>query len=255
MSSRRATQRAQSRTIYLNRDGALLRPGNNDARLSTSSIVQEPTLLTPWEIDDEMWEETVACMREIYAPFDVKITDEDPGDVPHIEAHFGDAASSLGLPDNVAGVSPFTTDCGIIENSVVFTFTDVLPDHTRLMCEVMAQEIAHSFGLDHELLPEDPMTYLDYPGERTFQNETAACGEDVARPCGIDSHVCWQKQNSVQLLESRLGRRGTGAPDATGTSNTTTAEPEASGCQASGSAGVPLVLAFAGLLRRRRRRR
>lgn len=255
MSSRRAAQRAQSRTIYLNRDGALVRPGNNDARLSTSSIVQQPTLLAPWEIDDEAWDETVACMREIYAPFDVTITDEDPGDVPHIEAVFGGHPNDVGLPSNVAGVSPFTIDCGIIENSVVFTFTDVLPDDPRLMCEVMAQEVAHSFGLDHELLPEDPMTYLDYPGERTFQDETAACGEDVARPCGIDSHVCWQKQNSVQLLESRLGRRGTGAPGASGTSNTTTAEPEAAGCQTSGSAGVPLALAFAGVLRWRRRRR
>ncbi|HWU86082.1 MAG TPA: MYXO-CTERM sorting domain-containing protein [Kofleriaceae bacterium] len=253
LSSRRASPRAQSRTIYLNRDGALLRPGDNDARLSTSSIVQEPTLVTPWEIDDDMWADTVACMREIYAPFDVTITDEDPGDAPHIEAVFGGHPNDVGLPSNVAGVSPFTTDCGIIENSVVFTFTDVLPDDPRVMCEVMAQEIAHSFGLDHELLAEDPMTYLDYPGERTFQDKTVSCGEDVARPCGIDAHVCWQKQNSVRLLESRLGRHGTGAPGASETSHTTTAEPEVGGCQTSGSAGAPLALALAGLYRRRRR--
>jgi hypothetical protein len=251
-SSLRAQARARSRTIYLNRDGALLRPGDNDARLSTSSIVQEPTLLTPWDIDDEMWAETVACVRELYARFDVTVTDEDPGDVPHIEAVFGGHPSDVGLPSNVAGVSPFTTDCGIIENSVVFTFTDVLPDDPRLMCEVMAQEIAHSFGADHELLAEDPMTYLDYPGERSFQDELASCGEDSPRPCGIDSHVCWQKQNSVQLLGSRLGLRGTGAPDASGT--TSTAEPEVGSCQASGSAGAPLALALAGLLRWRRRR-
>ena len=163
LSSRRASPRARSRTIYLNRDGALLRPGDNDARLSTSSIVQEPTLLAPWEIDDEMWSETVACMRDLYARFDVTITDEDPGDVPHIEAVFGGHPNDVGLPSNVAGVSPFTTDCSVIENSVVFTFTDVLPDDPRLMCEIMAQEIAHSFGLDHELLAEDPMTYLPYP--------------------------------------------------------------------------------------------
>jgi uncharacterized protein (TIGR03382 family) len=253
MSSLRAAPRARSRTIYLNRDGALLRPGLNDARLSTSSIVQEPTLVTPWDIDDETWDETVACMNELYARFDVTITDRDPGDVPHIEAVFGGHPGDVGLPSNVAGVSPFTTDCGVIENSVVFTFTDVLPDDPRLMCEVMAQEIAHSFGLDHELLAEDPMTYLDYPGERSFQDQLASCGEDFPRPCGIDTHVCWQKQNSVELLESRLGRRGTGAPGASGTSDTTTGEPEVGGCQASGSAGAPLALALAGLLRRRRR--
>jgi len=99
----------------------------------------------------------------------------------------------------------------------------------------------------------DPMTYLDYAGERSFQDQTASCGEDAPRPCGIDAYVCSQKQNSVQLLASRLGLRGTGAPDASGT--TTTAEPEVGGCQTSGSAGAPLALALAGLLRRRRRQR
>jgi len=249
-SSLRATTRAQSRTIYLNRDGATLRPGDNDARLSTSSIVQEPTQLSPWDIDDDTWRETVACMRELYARFDVTVTDEDPGDVAHIEAVFGGHPNDVGLPSNVAGVSPFTTDCGVIENSVVFTFTDVLPDDPRVMCEVMAQEVAHSFGADHELLAEDPMTYLDYAGERSFQDELASCGEDSPRPCGIDAYVCSQKQNSVQLLASRLGLRGTGAPAASGT----TAEPGVGGCQTSGSAGAPLALALAGLLWPRRRR-
>lgn len=250
LSSLRADTRARSRTIYLNRDGALLHPGDNDARLSTSSIVQQPTELSAWDIDDDTWADTVACMREIYARFDVKVTDEDPGEVPHIEAVFGGHPNDVGLPDNVAGVSPFTTDCGIIENSVVFTFTDVLPDDPRVMCEVMAQEIAHSFGADHELLASDPMTYLDYDGERSFQDRYASCGEDTPRPCGIAGSVCSQKQSSVQLLSSRLGLRGTGAPDASGT--TTTAEPGV-GCQTSGSAGAPLALALAGLLRRRRR--
>jgi uncharacterized protein (TIGR03382 family) len=97
------------------------------------------------------------------------------------------------------------------------------------------------------------MTYLDHDGDRSFQDELAPCGEDVPRPCGIDTHVCWQQQNSVELLGSRLGRRGTGAPAAPGTSRTP--EPEVGGCAASGSAGVPLALALAGLWRRRRRRR
>ena len=256
-SSLRAGTRARSRTIFMNRDGAILRPGDNDARLSTSSIVKQPTRLSAWDIDDDTWDETVACMRELYARFDVTVTDDDPGDVPHIEAVFGGHPSDIGLPDNVAGISPFTTDCGVIENSVVFTFTDVLPDDPRVMCEVMAQEIAHSFGADHELLAEDPMTYLDYAGERSFQDELASCGEDFPRPCGIDSYVCSKKQNSVQLLASRLGLRGTGAPGA----SETTAEPGVGSCQTSGSAGAPLALALAGLLlgrrrpRRRRRRR
>lgn len=253
---RTGSQLAQSRVIYLNRHGAVLWPGDNDARASKSSVVTSATEITPWDIDDETWDETVACVKDLYARFDVTVTDDDPGNVPHIEAVFGGHPNDVGLPDNVAGVSPFRTDCGVIENSVVFTFTDVLPDDSRLMCEVMAQEIAHSYGLDHEMLASDPMSYLDYDGERTFKDVMAPCGEFGNRMCGIDGSVCRERQNSVRLLEQRLGRRGnpSGAPSDAEPSNTT--EPEASGCSTSGSRGgflLPLlVLVLSRRLARRR---
>lgn len=229
------SQRAASRIIYLNRDGVVLLPGDNDSRLQRSTIVSEPVAITPWDIDDETWADTVACMRELYAPFDVEVTDVDPGDAMHIEAVFGGHPNDVGLPENVAGVSPFTTDCSVIESSIVFTFTDVLPDDSRVMCEVMAQEIAHSYGLDHQLLASDPMTYLEYDGERSFQNEMAACGEFESRDCGINGSVCRDGQNSVALLTSRLGRRG--AEDEPSGDLTTTTEPEVGGCATSGSGG------------------
>jgi MYXO-CTERM domain-containing protein len=77
--------------------------------------------------------------------------------------------------------------------------------NSRLICEIMAQEIAHSYGLDHELLASDPMTYLPYVGNRRFRDETAACGEKAARPCGINGNTCRANQNSVALLRERLG--------------------------------------------------
>ena len=253
-----ASERAQSRTIFLNRSGVTLRPGINDSRLQTSSIVETPTSITPWEIDDQMWSETMDCMRDLFEPFDVVVTDKDPGMVPHIEGVFGGHPSDVGLPDNVAGVSPFTSDCSVIESSVVFTFTDVLPDDARLMCEIMAQEIAHSYGLDHQMLPEDPMTYLDYPGERTFQDEDALCGEFEARPCGIGGSFCRATQNSVQLLTQRLGARGTDAGSTDIDQEATPGRGVAGrGCSTSsgGGAGLALALSMLGLLTTRRSRR
>jgi uncharacterized protein (TIGR03382 family) len=120
---------------------------------------------------------------------------------------FGGSPGQLGMPNGVAGVSPFTSDCSVIENSIVFTFTNVIPADARLACEIMAQEVAHSYGLDHELLASDPMTYLDYTGNRTFKNQTASCGEDVTRPCGINGSTCRANQNSVALLTERLGAK------------------------------------------------
>ncbi|HTL33154.1 MAG TPA: MYXO-CTERM sorting domain-containing protein [Kofleriaceae bacterium] len=253
-------QKAESRTIYLNHYGALLLPGDNDSATDTSSIVEAPTVIGGWDIDDDSWQETVDCMKEIYAPFDVTITDEDPGaDVPHIEAMFGGSPTDLGLPENVAGVSPFTTDCAIIEHSIVFAFTDVMNDDPRFVCEVMAQEVAHSYGLDHEMLAEDPMTYLPYLGERTFQDEMASCGEYGDRMCGINGNVCRVQQNSVKLLTSRLGVRGGGSGTQTPTGDPSGDDDDpdlrsgVTGCNAGGTGpGGALVLLMFGLGLRRR---
>ncbi len=247
--------KAQTRLIYLNRSGVTLRPGLNNSSLQTSSIVESMTEITPWEIDDEDWAATVDCMRDMFSPFDVQITDKDPGMTQHLEAVFGGHPNDVGLPDNVAGISPFTTDCSIIENSVVFTFTDVLPDDPRLMCEVMAQEIAHSYGLDHQMLASDPMSYLDYDGDRVFQDEDAFCGEYELRTCGIGGNVCRDTQNSVELLTQRLGRAGESDGDRD-QSNTTSGDPIAVGCNAGHGSSATLGmlgLALLGVVRRRRR--
>lgn len=248
--------KAQTRLIYMNRSGATLRPGLNNSSLQTSSIVESMTEITPWEIDDQDWAATMDCMRDMFSPFDVQITDKDPGMVNHLEAVFGGHPSDVGLPDNVAGISPFTTNCSVIENSVVFTFTDVLPDDPRLMCEIMAQEIAHSYGLDHQMLASDPMSYLDFDGDRVFQDEDAFCGEYELRPCGVGGNVCRDTQNSVELLTQRLGRAGESDGGSEGQGNSTSDDPIAVGCNAGRGAGATtsmLLLALAGVVRRRRR--
>lgn len=200
------TALAQSKVIYLNKNGVTLQPGTNDSRTNRSTLATQATTLPAWNVSATTWTATVNCMKELFAPFNVVVTETDPGTTtPHMEAVFGGSPTQLGMPNNVAGVSPFTTDCSVIENSIVFTFTNVIPADARLACEIMAQEVAHSYGLDHELLASDPMTYLDYTGNRTFKNQTASCGEDIARPCGINGSTCRANQNSVTLLTERLG--------------------------------------------------
>ena len=200
--------RAQSRTIYLNRKGATLRPGVNDSHKQTSSIVTQPSVIDGWDVSDAKWTATVACMRETWARFDVNITETDPGDASHIEALFGGSPADIGRPATVAGIAPFAIDCGVVENAIVFTFTDNLPADPQLICEVMSQEIGHAYGLDHELLAADPMSYLPYAGKRTFQDTAAACGEKTERPCGLGPTACRTQQNSQQILRARLGAAG-----------------------------------------------
>jgi hypothetical protein len=206
--------RAQSRTVYLNKNGVTLTPGANDARINRSSLVASQVTVAPWNVSSTVWTQTVTCMREMFSPFDVHITETDPGDMPHIEAVFGGSAPALGLPGNYSGVSPFSSTCKVIENSIVFTFTEVIPQNAKVACEIMAQEIAHSYGLDHQLLPADPMSYLAFAGAKRFQNVMAECGETTARACGVPgAAMCRDKQNSYALLMERIGASGTGDID------------------------------------------
>ena len=209
-----ASARAQSRTIYLNKNGVTLTPGVNDSRLNRSSIVASQVTIPAWNVSSTTWTQTVTCLREMFAPFDVQITETDPGDLPHVEAVFGGSPTALGLTGNFSGVSPFSASCKVIENSVVFTFTDVIPQKAQVACEIMAQEIAHSYGLDHQLLAPDPMSYLSYAGAKRFQNVMAECGESTPRPCAAPgAPMCRSGQNSYALLMERIGAAGTGDID------------------------------------------
>jgi hypothetical protein len=218
---------AQSKVIYLNKNGVTLSPGDNDSRTNKSTIVTQTTAIPAWNVSATNWAATVSCMKDLFKPFNVTVTDVDPGNVPHMEAVFGGTPQQVGMDANTAGVSPFTLDCSIIENSVVFTFTGAFQLTSREACEIMAQEVAHSYGLDHELLASDPMTYLNYNGNRAFQNQTAQCGESTARQCGINGSVCRANQNSVTLLTERLGASDAIAPmlSWTSPSNNSTVPP------------------------------
>ena len=193
--------------IYMNRVGGTYSPGNNDARTNRSSLVQRATRIDPWAVSNANWNQVMTCVKDLFAPFDVEITDVDPGpDVPHIESVVAGSPGDLGQRDDVGGVSPFTSSCTVIPNSIVFTFANVFGNDMETVCEVVAQEAAHSFGLDHELLASDPMTYLGFSGLRRFQDVEADCGERTVRPCGLPGgQVCRQKQNSVRLLLERIG--------------------------------------------------
>jgi hypothetical protein len=194
-----ADARAQL-VVYLNRDGGIYSPGEpNDSRTNVSSVPDAPVSIPPWEIDETSWSEVVTCVQDLFGPFGAVATDVDPGDQDHIEAVVGGLPGLLGLDPNAAGVSPFRTDCSVIDNSIVFVFPEVLVSN-RQVCEAIAQEVAHSVGLDHQYLCEDPMTYLTGCGDKKFRFRDSICGELEPRDC-----KCTRTQNSARLLLDRLG--------------------------------------------------
>ena len=187
--------------LFLNRcaSGCVVTPGFDDSRQNRSSILDSVAQFDAYPHGDDSWNRMVACVDALYAPFDIIVTDQDPGNVPHFEAIVAGKPEDAGFPHNVGGVAPFA--CGVIENSITFTFAESLGNQSLRTCEVVAQETAHGFGLDHEVLCEDPLTYLSGCGRKCFQNQDAACGEYGARECYCGGDM----QNSWQYLADTFG--------------------------------------------------
>lgn len=236
-----------TRTIYLNRDGVSIRPGLNDSRRNISAVAIGPTEVIGWNPSDTLWHETTVCLRNMFSRYDVTFVELDPSPEPHVEAVFGGHPSQFGRPDTTGGLATLSSTCAVIENSMVFVFADQFVQRAQFVCESMAQEIAHAYGLDHMLLATDPMSYLPPIGKRTFQDELAACGETVARPCGVSTVPCSDMQNSHAMLLDRLGP---------GTGEIIELEPEpvppAEGCSTVEPSSLFAVLAITALLRGRR---
>ena len=189
--------------VFLNRYGGGYSCGDDDAARNVSSIACNASggvaAVGAFSGSDDQWTSVMSCMTELFAPFRLHITDVEPLDTAYVEAVVGGSPGDAGMPFGVGGVAPF--GCELIPGAVVYAFADSYGSDTRAICETTAQEVAHAFGLDHEYLCEDPLTYLDGCGEKSFQDLWAACGEFEPRQCSCGD----SSQNSVQAMLELFG--------------------------------------------------
>jgi MYXO-CTERM domain-containing protein len=175
-------------------------PGGEDSVSNRSSIIPRTSTLTPFEAGSTAWAAVVDCVAKAYRPFNIVITDQDPSPAPHFEAVVAGTPDEVGFPDNIGGVAPF--DCGVIDNAVTYSFANLYGGSVPDICWTVAQESAHAFGLDHEFLCEDPLTYLTECGsQKWFRNVDAQCGELQARECMCPG----SRQNSFASIRSLFG--------------------------------------------------
>jgi len=217
-------RRAQiSGTIYLERcrGGCTVTQGANDARAMSSSIPDRPGAYTISEYRngsgqtgtqaDAEWGSLVQCMREVYSPYNITVTDARPAGTSYHLAIVAGLPQDIGLSSDILGVAPLATDCSPQDNVISFSFANAHPQTDMVgrvnnLCWTAAQESAHAFGLDHQYeyvtdkrsACNDPMTYrADCGGQKFFRNQSASCGEFQTRPCR-----CGGTQNSHQKLLS-----------------------------------------------------
>ena len=165
---------------------------------------------------DAEFEQVMECVREVYSPYNVIVTDQKPtGGVPYTEGVLAGTPEDIGLSSqSTGGAAParLNNDCTAHGNVMSFSFANATfwrgPDRVFTLCYVVAQETAHAYGLDHEYSFIDgtsscrsPMTYRnDCGGQHFFRNQPANCGEYANRPCN-----CGGLQDSHKKLLSVLG--------------------------------------------------
>ncbi|MBA3397343.1 MAG: Ig-like domain-containing protein [Deltaproteobacteria bacterium] len=177
-----------SNVIYLNNckagGGCRINPGGNNSTslIPTSSIPDVQSTVQPFAYSDAVWQQVVACVKQSYAAFAVEVTDVRPTSGNYHMAIVAGVPQDVQMQQGVGGVSPFS--CGYIPNAVSFSFANIYGGSVDDICWTVAQETAHSWGLDHKFDNRDPMTYLSSgPSRKVFQNSPGACGEFNARNC------------------------------------------------------------------------
>ncbi len=216
-----------SKIIYLERcsGGCTVTKGTDDARAYTSSIPNDPGQYTlgEWQNSqgqvgaaaDEEWAMLVQCVKEVYSPFDVEITDVKPTSPTYHMNIVAGLPRDVQLSNGVGGISP-GVGCTPVDNRITYTFANSYRStnvvyRTNTLCQVVAQETAHTYGLDHSFsfgsgnltrsACNDPMTYrTDCGGQRFFRNEPATCGEYSPMPC-----ACGANQNAHLALLNVFG--------------------------------------------------
>ncbi|HEY4181908.1 MAG TPA: Ig-like domain-containing protein [Kofleriaceae bacterium] len=186
------TPAVNSNIIFLNNckpNGCIIKPG------ATSSIdgsgyqgtwgINQTKTLAAFNQSDAVWNDVVACVKDVFSPFGVTITTTNPSPNPHFEIMIAGISTQIGLPANYLGVSPATCSA-YIPNSLVFDFANSTEYQGAVedMCATAAQEIAHSFSLDHTTDSSDPMTYFTYASRKRFKNGAVNCGSDCVNSSG-----------------------------------------------------------------------
>lgn len=216
-----------SHILFLNRckNGCKVKTGYTDSRTDTSDIGQGT--LTPYAYGDASWNAVVSCVKQTMSQFNITVTDVDPGTVDHFEVMAAGSPQQLGLPAQVGGIADFACQAPgscqqYIPDALVFDFSDVWGGSVNDDCSTIAQEIAHTWSLDHVAVASDPMTYFPYSGMRHYQ-DNVMCGSDCVNgqspfglQCNGQYHTCMSTgtatQNDVQTILKLFGPAGAQAP-------------------------------------------
>ena len=194
--------------IYLNNckpNGCVIRGGSQATSIDNATSqggwpINGTRTLTAFDQSDATWNQVVDCLKDVFSPFGVDIVTTNPSPSAHFEVMIAGRPTDLGMGNGIGGVSPW--GCGeFIPNSLVFAFQRVYGNDVEEICATAAQEVAHSWRLDHVTDPSDPLTYFGYNGRRRFKNANVNCGSDCVSGQGPGGETCTGTNRQTRVCQ------------------------------------------------------
>jgi hypothetical protein len=94
------------RIVFVNRNGGTYSSGAENSSANRSTIVRGTVTLPPYSRSDADWQRVMQLVKEEFAPYNIVVTDQDPGATAHIEMVVSGHPSMIGAPGFAAGIAP-----------------------------------------------------------------------------------------------------------------------------------------------------
>lgn len=163
--------------LYLNRcaSSCTVLSGSDNAVIGQSSLVSGNSTAPPFTGTDAIFDQTAACVRHVFLPFNIHVVANSPGNAPRREVMMTTTASALGLPNGLAAEAPY--DGNPHDNIIGFVFaTTIGSTAVDKLCHDTAQTVAFLYGLEYVInnCPDIEASATGC-GEKSFTNVDSTC--------------------------------------------------------------------------------
>jgi MYXO-CTERM domain-containing protein len=167
----------------------------DDARANRSHLIATPAF-PPFRGDRETRVRIAEAANALFADFDVSFTVERPAEGDYDLVLVGGSGTDVDLPATVLGAA--VLDCSNVQpNQIAFVFSDGIDGGPDVVARAVAQELAHTYGLEHTVDFGDVMYPLSIEGPATFV--------DADRDLAAEPRCGRPTQNSRQRLLTAVG--------------------------------------------------
>ena len=164
--------------LYLNRctAGCTIHFGADNAVMGQSTLVTGTRTVAAFPGTDAIFDQTAACVRHVFLPFNIHVVTTNPGSAPRREMMLTTTGGTLDA--NYSGLGAITTYDGNPHDNVIgFVFaTTIGSADVNALCQTTAQTVAFLYGLEyvvnHCVDIEDSSIGC---GEKSFANFDSTC--------------------------------------------------------------------------------